>query len=120
MTLTRLALPVAAGLLLSGCVSQGSDAESTAVTVESTADACTLSAARAPAGTVTFEVANAGSAVTEFYVYEADGSSVVAEVENIGPGVSRTLVVRLDAGTYVTACKPGQTGEGIRAGFTVD
>ena len=47
----------------------------------------------------------------------ACGSS--AEVENIGPGLTRDLVVDAPAGTYVTACKPGMIGEGIRADFTV-
>jgi len=40
-------------------------------------------------------------------------------VENVGPQLSRQLVVNAPAGKYVTACKPGMTGEGIRADFTV-
>ncbi len=119
MTSARLALPLAAGLLLTGCVAQGDGSTGTTVTVGSTADACTLSAVEAPAGRVTFEVTNSGTSVTEFYVLGADGTSIVAEVENIGPGLSRELVTSLDAGDYVTACKPGQTGDGIRGDFTV-
>jgi iron uptake system component EfeO len=89
------------------------------VTVRSTDDACDLSATRAPAGTLTFDVANAGTQVTEFYLLGEDGLRIVGEVENIGPALDRQLVVDAPAGTYVTACKPGMKGEGIRADFTV-
>ena len=89
------------------------------VTVSSTADACTLSATEAPAGKLTFAVTNDGSAATEFYLLGADGQRVVGEVENIGPGLQRELVVSVDPGTYTTACKPGMKGDGIRADFTV-
>jgi iron uptake system component EfeO len=89
------------------------------VTVRSTDDACDLSATQAPAGTLTFDVANAGTQVTEFYLLGEDGLRIVGEVENIGPALDRQLVVDAPAGTYVTACKPGMKGEGIRADFTV-
>ena len=51
--------------------------------------------------------------------YAEDGQRIVGEVENIGPGLTRELRVSAPAGTYVTACKPGMTGDGIRADFTV-
>lgn len=119
MTPARLTLPLAAALLLTGCVAQSESSTGTTVTVESTADACTVSATQVPAGSVTFRVTNGDSAVTEFYVYASDGTTVVAEVEDIGPGVSRSLVADLASGTYLTACKPGASGDGIRAAFTV-
>lgn len=87
--------------------------------VTSTDDACDLSAATAPAGAVRFSVTNAGSDVTEMYVLAEDGVAVESEVENVGPGLTRDLVVMLDPGTYVVACKPGMVGEGIRTTFTV-
>lgn len=90
-----------------------------ALTVESTADACTLSAAEAPAGTLSFDVTNSGSDVTEFYLLAEDGLRIVGEVENIGPGLQRALVVNVPAGNYVSACKPGMVGDGIRADFVV-
>ncbi len=90
-----------------------------ALTVESSDDACELSASEAPAGTLTFDVANTGSQVTEFYLLGEDGLRIVAEVENIGPALNRELTVNAPAGSYVTACKPGMKGEGIRADFTV-
>ena len=62
---------------------------------------------------------NTGSQVTEFYLLGEDGLRIVAEVENIGPNLNRELTVNAPAGSYVTACKPGMKGEGIRADFTV-
>ncbi|MBJ7357497.1 iron uptake system protein EfeO [Nocardioides sp.] len=119
-----------AGLLLSAPVLAACGTESTgggggdaddprALTVESSDDACELSASEAPAGTLTFDVANSGSQVTEFYLLGEDGLRIVAEVENIGPDLNRELTVTAPAGSYVTACKPGMKGEGIRADFTV-
>jgi iron uptake system component EfeO len=90
-----------------------------ALTVESGDDACTVSHREAPAGTLTFDVTNTGSQVTEFYLLGEDGLRIVSEVENIGPGLNRRMTVNAPAGSYLTACKPGLKGEGIRAGFTV-
>jgi iron uptake system component EfeO len=73
----------------------------------------------APAGTLTFDVTNGGDDVTEFYLLGEDGLRIVGEVENIGPALDRQLVLAAPAGTYVTACKPGMVGEGIRGEFTV-
>ncbi|WKN49836.1 iron uptake system protein EfeO [Nocardioides sp. Arc9.136] len=95
----------------------GGDPRTLAVT--SSDEACEVSATEAPAGTLTFDVTNAGSQVTEFYLLGEDGLRIVGEVENVGPSLSRQLVVNAPAGTYVTACKPGMAGEGIRADFTV-
>ena len=131
MRTTALAAPLTALLLaspfLAGCTENADPAEATggeegdarSLTVDSSADACTLSAAEAPAGTLTFDVTNSGSEVTEFYLLGEDGLRIVAEVENVGPSISRGLTVNAPAGSYVTACKPGMTGEGIRSDFTV-
>ncbi|MBB6626649.1 peptidase M75 family protein [Nocardioides sp. KIGAM211] len=89
------------------------------ITVSSTDDACKVSSTKAPSGTLTFQITNDGSKVTEFYLYAEDGQRIVAEVENVGPNLSRELTVSAAAGTYVTACKPGMEGKGIRADFTV-
>ncbi|GEP33255.1 lipoprotein [Nocardioides szechwanensis] len=97
--------------------SGGDDAR--ALTVASSDDACEVSATEAPAGTISFDVTNTGSQVTEFYLLAEDGLRIVAEVENIGPNITRALTASVPAGTYVTACKPGMTGDGIRAEFTV-
>jgi iron uptake system component EfeO len=90
-----------------------------ALSVESTDSECKVSASSAPAGTLTFDVTNTGSQVTEFYLLGEDGLRIVSEVENIGPNLNREMTVNAPAGTYFTACKPGMKGEGIRADFTV-
>ena len=96
-----------------------SEGDPRAIAVTSSADACDLTATEAPAGTLRFDVTNTGDDVTEFYLLGEDGLRIVGEVENIGPGLDRQLVVTAPAGDYVTACKPGMTGQGIRADFEV-
>ena len=99
--------------------SGGSAGTSGAVVVEATDTECKVSRTTAAAGTVEFQVSNKGSQVNEFYVYAKDGR-VLGEVENITPGLSRSLKVELSQpGTYETACKPGMKGDGIRGDFTV-
>ena len=93
-------------------------------TVAVTADekSCDVARTELDAGAVTFAVTNKGSSVTEVYVYGRDGDAydkVVGEVENIGPGTSRDLDVDLSGGSYEVACKPGQTGDGIRTPINV-
>jgi iron uptake system component EfeO len=88
------------------------------VAVTASDDACELTTTDLPAGTHTFTVTNQGSTITEFYVY-ATGDKVVAEVENIAPGVSRDVLAELPAGRYEAACKPGMTGDGLRTTLTV-
>lgn len=111
---------------LAGCVDNapptqdsGTAGGPAALTVDSSADACTLSATTAPSGNLVFTVTNTGADVTEFYLLADDGLRIVAEVENIGPGLSRDLVTVAKPGEYFTACKPGMVGDGIRAPFTV-
>lgn len=121
MKSVRTSIVVAASVLTlaSACGSSDDSASRTVVEVESTADACELSIAEAAAGDFTFTVHNGGDEATEFYLYEANGTDIVAEVENIGPGLSRDMKASLAAGKFVTACKPGMTGDGIRGDFTV-
>ncbi|MFL6157905.1 MAG: iron uptake system protein EfeO [Marmoricola sp.] len=90
-----------------------------AITVASTDTECDVSAGSAKSGTLSFKVKNNGSKVTEFYLLGEDGLRIVGEVENIGPGLTRDLVLTAQPGKYFTACKPGMIGKGIRAAFTV-
>ncbi len=89
------------------------------IAVQSSADACELDATDAPSGSLRFAVTNTGSDVTEFYLLAEDGLRIISEVENVGPGITKNLVVQVPAGDYITACKPGMIGDGIRADFTV-
>jgi iron uptake system component EfeO len=123
----RLALPLAvlvAVPALAACT-QNATTDHTAsgadgvVAVSSTDTACEVSTSSAPAGTLTFQVTNDGSKVTEFYLYDAAGKRIVGEVENIGPGLQGKLVVTAAQGRYLTACKPGMSGDGLRGAFTV-
>ncbi|PZQ40302.1 MAG: PbrT family lead (Pb2+) uptake porter, partial [Phenylobacterium zucineum] len=114
------ALPaVAAVLLLVGCTDNApagpAASDGRALSVQASDTACTLSATTAPSGTLTFSVTNTGSQVNEFYLLAADGLRIIAEVENIGPGLTRDLVLSAPAGDYFSACKPGMVGDGIRA-----
>ena len=97
----------------------GDAADARTLAVDSSDDVCGLSGTEAPAGTLTFNVANSGSDVTEFYLLADDGLQIIAEVENVGPDSTKPLTTQVPAGNYITACKPGMKGEGIRADFVV-
>lgn len=101
-------------LALGACSDTAGDA--TAITATDTA--CDVARTDLAAGRNTFEVSNKGGKVTEVYVY-GEGDRIVAERENIGPGTKATFSTDLVAGTYEVACKPGQTGDGIRQTLTV-
>jgi iron uptake system component EfeO len=108
-------------IALSACTStapQGGG-EGGPIQVRASDTTCDVSATEAPAGNVAFSIQNTGTKVTEFYVY-GTGDRIVGEVENIGPGLSRQLLVEVpQGGQYTTACKPGMVGDGIRAPFNV-
>jgi iron uptake system component EfeO len=121
----RLALvpAVALAVLTAACGGSGGGEDETtapadAIPVAASDDSCDVDAGELAAGTHEFEVTNEGTKITEFYVY-AEGDRVMAEVENIAPGLSRPLLVELPAGEYETACKPGMIGDGIRNPLTV-
>lgn len=118
-TSTALGIVATLSVGLTGCVLNNSTTGE-AISVTSSATECALSSTEAPAGTIQFEVLNTGDVTTEFYILANDGMRVVGEVENIGPGLSRNLLIQAAAGTYYTVCKPGGTGTGIgNAVFTV-
>ncbi len=97
----------------------GDSGDVRALTVAASDTACTISSGTAPSGHLTFTVTNTGTQVTEFYLLAEDGLRIVGEVENIGPGLSRDLVLTAAPGTYFTTCKPGMAGDGIRSPFVV-
>ncbi|MFF6994308.1 cupredoxin domain-containing protein [Streptomyces sp. NPDC008313] len=114
-----LALPVLAAC--GGKDSGGTGGDKIAVIATDTA--CEVAKTELKAGDTRFTVTNKGDKATEVYVYgEHEGaySHIVTEVENIGPGTSREMKVKLGGGTYEIACKPGQSGDGIRQKVTVE
>lgn len=122
-TALRTGAALALVALVSACDVQpqptGPNAAGGPITVTASDTACQVSANTAPAGNVTFQIANQGSKVTEFYLY-GEGDRIMGEVENIAPGLTRRLIVEVAAGgTYQTACKPGMADAGIRGTFTV-
>lgn len=123
----RLSSFVPVVLLLAACggpagapTAGSTDPAAVEVEVSSTDTTCDLDTTELAAGTHQFTVTNAGTTVTEFYVYVyAEGDRVVGEVENIAPGVARSVLVELSAGSYEAACKPGMAGDGIRTALIV-
>jgi iron uptake system component EfeO len=116
-----LTVAALSGLVVAGAAACASKEKSTApalkVAVTATDTACTLDRTELHAGVNEFVVTNGGSKVTEFYVFQ--GESIKGEVENIGPGVTRSLHVELAAGDYTGVCKPGMAGDGIRVPLRV-
>jgi iron uptake system component EfeO len=123
---TRLLALATVGVLggaMAACGDSSSSSSGTAaaggpIAVKASDTTCEVAKDSLDAGTSVFSITNNGSKVTEFYVY-APGDRVMAEVENIAPGLSRELHVELPAGSYETACKPGMIGKGIRNALTV-
>lgn len=106
---------------LSAC-SKDSESAGSSYDVKAGDTTCSVEETSVPAGTVTFQVENTGSDVTEVYVYGKDGdafSKIMGEVENIGPGTSQDFTVDLPAGDYEVACEPGMVGDGIRTQLNV-
>ncbi|KRQ23692.1 peptidase M75 [Mycobacteroides sp. H001] len=118
------ALAMAAGTTLAACTPKepaesGAAGAGQEITVTATDTSCEVSKTEATTGPVTFKVTNNGSKVTEFYVYDK-GDRALGEVENIGSGINRKLIVQFtEPGTYQTACKPGMIGDGIRGDFKI-
>ncbi len=103
--------------LLVGCGGGSGNTDSSgAVEIVSTNDACTPARTTFAPGKVKLAIKNSASSATELYVYQ-DGK-LLTEVENVGPGTSRSLSAELKAGrTYELSCKPG--GREIRVPITV-
>lgn len=112
-TLCFVALIAAVGI--SAC---GGDTGAPVVELTASNNACVAGKTDLRAGKTTFRIRNTGDQVTEVYIYASD-ERVVTERENIGPGTTADLTADLAAGTYELACKPGQTGDGIREEITV-
>ncbi len=114
--LVRVALAVAAAGLLSFSVSAcGSSDDSPAgakkMAVKLTDAGCDPHDAKAPAGPITFDVENAGSAsVTELEVL--DGETILGEVENLSEGLTGSFSLTLEEGEYTLRCNGGSDEDG--------
>ncbi|MFG2722096.1 iron uptake system protein EfeO [Streptomyces sp. NPDC048416] len=115
------AAAVAALTAVTGCAEKSdatADGAAGSVQVTATDSSCKLSKTDFPAGHVKFDIENKGSKVTEVYLLFPD-DRIVAERENIGPGLKQQLTAEVKAGSYEVACKPGMKGDGIRQKVTV-
>jgi plastocyanin len=95
----------------------GSKADTT-IAVTGTDAKCDVAKTSLAAGNIRFNLTNKGKKTTELYVL-GEKDRIIDEVENVSPGMTRALDVNLKAGSYTLACKPGQTGDGIRQEITV-
>ncbi len=132
----RYVVLFAAGALL---VATGCSSDSGGVGATEADFSITLDADSAPAGDVTFDIQNDAGQTHEFVVFKTDlapdalpvddkgavdetgeGVTHIDEVEDITGGSSKSLTVKLDAGSYVLICNlPGHYAQGMHTGFTV-
>ena len=106
----RLGVPLGLAALLVGVSPALAPAATKPVQIELT-DAGCPKRLEVPAGTTEFEVKNVGAdAVSEFEIL--DGHKVVAERENLSPGLSGSFRAALQPGTYTTYCPGGDREKG--------
>ena len=117
----------AAGALVAACGGSGTASGGAAtggpagsVAVEATEYKFTPSTLTVPAGSVTFSVKNGGTEEHEFEIFNADGTTVVDEIEGLVPGLTKPLTVTLEAGSYQFMCKlNGHDQLGMKGTLTV-
>ena len=139
LLLAPLAFAAMTGVACSDSAEPTASPDDDAIAATLTDGRIELSASSAPAGRVSFAIANDGSAVHEFEVLRtdiaadalpvdsgvaqtsADGVEIVDEVEEIAPGTSAELAVELDTGAYVIICNvAGHYDAGMAAAFAVE
>jgi plastocyanin len=108
----------AVALIAATAAACGGTKADTTIAVTGTDTKCGVADTSLSAGNIRFNLTNDGKKTTELYVL-GDKDRIIDEVENVSPGMTRALDVNLKAGTYTLACKPGQTGDGIRQQITV-
>jgi iron uptake system component EfeO len=104
-----LAVVMIAGMV-AGCAKEKPAARpgATRVAIELTDDGCTASPASIPAGPATFEVTNRNATkVTEVELIQ--GEQIMAEKENLAPGLSGTFSLNLKPGRYQLYCPNAKT-----------
>jgi iron uptake system component EfeO len=91
----------------SGSTGSAQSAKATAVTISLTPQGCAPKPAKIPAGAADFTVANKDAdAVSEAELRTSDLSKILAEQENLTPGLSGGFSLTLQPGTYKINC-PG-------------
>lgn len=119
----RTALFVLPALGLATACGSATKGGGSSIAIQAGDTTCDVAVTTLAAGEHVFSVKNTGRDVTEVYLYAKGGdggfSKVVNEVENVGPGITRSLKAQLGGGDYQFLCKPGMKGEGIKAALTV-
>jgi uncharacterized cupredoxin-like copper-binding protein len=127
---------IAAGCGAAATPSPAASVAAGTIAVELKEWSVTASSATAPAGSVTFNVTNSGTAVHEFVVVKTDTKAAdlpvadgkidesaltpVDEIEDIAVGATPSLTVDLDAGHYVLLCNiEGHYSQGMHADLDV-
>lgn len=88
------------------------------IVVTTTEYAFAPAALTAPAGAVTFRVTNSGNETHEFEIFK--GETVVDEVEDIIPGITRELKVTMEPGDYTFICAlNGHDALGMKGTLTI-
>ncbi len=105
----RFAVPAAAALAVAGGVAfyaasqmRGAPSDPGAIQIALTAKACEPNELTVPAGKRSFAILNRSDRPVEWEIL--DGVLVVAERENIAPGLTSALDVRLQPGDYAITC----------------
>ncbi len=108
----RIAALAALALLAAGCGSSvDAPAGAKKMAFALTDAGCEPSSAKAPAGPITFDVENVGTAkVTELEVL--DGETILGEVENLSDGLSGSFSLTLEKGEYTLYCPGGSDERG--------
>jgi uncharacterized cupredoxin-like copper-binding protein len=137
-TRSVLGIAMAVGVIATGCAAPAAAAAAKAVNVTMTEFKIQADAKRVAAGDVTFTITNKGATTHEFVIIrtdlaatalpkDADGGvaeggpiSVVDEAEDILPGTTTVLTVKVEPGRYVYICNlAGHYTGGMRGAFDV-
>jgi uncharacterized cupredoxin-like copper-binding protein len=137
-TRSVLGIAMAVGVIAGGCAAPAA-AAAKAMNATLTEFKIQTNATKVAAGDVTFTITNKGATTHEFVIFktdltptalpkDADGGvaedggplAVVDEAEDILPGTTTTLTVKLEPGRYVYICNlAGHYTGGMRGGFDV-
>jgi iron uptake system component EfeO len=98
-------------LFAAACGSSDAPKGAKTMAFELTDAGCVPNTTKAPAGPITFDVENAGTAkVTELEVL--DGDTILGEVENLSEGFTGSFSLTLEKGEYTLYCPGGSDEKG--------